>query len=95
MVQQSERKPKGEPVLQGEEGENESGDMLLQNLNPAPAYPAPPLAEHSAPTVVPTTAPCRQHIHSFYRLLFPLPVESNRSFYVSPQGTGTWFSVTI
>ena len=27
MVQQSERKPKGEPVLQGEEGENESGDM--------------------------------------------------------------------
>ena len=30
MVQRSKRKPKGEPVLQGEEGENENGDMVLK-----------------------------------------------------------------
>ena len=54
MVQWFERKPKGEPVLQGEEGENESGDMLFQNLTPLPAYPAPPLVEQAVPAVVPT-----------------------------------------
>ena len=74
MVQWSERKTKGEPVLQGEEGENESGDMLLQDLNPPLAYPAPPLAEQAVPAVVPTAPPCRQHSHSFHCLLFPLPM---------------------
>ena len=54
MVQRSERKPKGEPILQGEEGENESGGMLFQNLNLPLAYTAPPMAEQAAPAVVPT-----------------------------------------
>ena len=54
MVYQSERKPKGEPVLQGEERGNESEDILFQNLKPPLAYLASPLAEQAALAVFPT-----------------------------------------
>ena len=54
MVQLSERKTKGKPVLQKGEGESESEDMLFQNLKPPLANLAPPLADQTATAVVPT-----------------------------------------
>ena len=71
MVQRSERKPKGKPILQGKEGEM-SGDMLFQNLKPtSPAYPAPQwLSRLHWQLLQLPHPPCHQRIH---RLLFPLP----------------------
>ena len=60
---------KGKPVLQEGEGENETEDMLFQNINPPPANPALPLAEQAALAVVPTAL-----MPPIYSLLSPSPV---------------------
>ena len=62
MVQQYERKPKGKSVLQEGKGENESEDMLLQNLNSPPADAAVPAAVLTTP------------VPPIYSLLLPPPV---------------------
>lgn len=54
MVQQSGKKVKEIPILQEGEGENESEDVLFQNLNPLLTNPAPPPREHVALAGVPT-----------------------------------------
>lgn len=53
MVQWSKMKPKGTPVLQ--EGENETEDMLFQNLSPPLDSLAPLQVEQASLVVVPTT----------------------------------------
>ena len=95
MVSQSERKPKGEPVLQEERG-NENGDILFRNLKPPPVYPAFPLAEQAALAVYPTAPRHATNIFTpFTTSCFPYPWKSSRSFYVHPQSTGPWLSITI
>ena len=95
MVQWSERKLKGENVLQGEEGENESGDVLLQNLTPPLAYPVPngqTGCTDSCSTCLPP--PLAANIFTpFTASCFPYPWGSSRSFYVNPQfGPGATFA---